>query len=375
MEMIIKRPAVKVRQGKLVYYATSFKVKHLLEQNFYRVDKLDASDSSSGFQRVLDESRAKKLATFIEEGIDEGDVFLPTSVFLATDKVLPYDEEKNEITIAVNEIGSFNVVDGQHRIEGLKRAAANNSKILDFEISANIAVQLDDVAQMCHFLIVNTTQKSVDKSVEQHIVARLTSMVDIKDIPSLPRWIKRQVMRGEDKVALSIANYLNTEKDSPWFSKIRMANEPKDQTSIDQKSFVNNIKMYILSSSNPLNNIPDLEKRNLILKNYWKAIADLLTIQGQETVIFKTIGLEVFSIVSITVFHKLLRNGNFKVETIKDELQNAFERLPSEFHQMKHAEFWASGSGASDMNKSAARKFANELNRALNSDQVDKFVV
>lgn len=373
--MIIKRPAVKVRQGKLVYYATSFKVKHLLEQNFYRVDKLDASDSSSGFQRVLDESRAKKLATFIEEGIDEGDVFLPTSVFLATDKVLPYDEEKNEITIAVNEIGSFNVVDGQHRIEGLKRAAANNSKILDFEISANIAVQLDDVAQMCHFLIVNTTQKSVDKSVEQHIVARLTSMVDIKDIPSLPRWIKRQVMRGEDKVALSIANYLNTEKDSPWFSKIRMANEPKDQTSIDQKSFVNNIKMYILSSSNPLNNIPDLEKRNLILKNYWKAIADLLTIQGQETVIFKTIGLEVFSIVSITVFHKLLRNGNFKVETIKDELQNAFERLPSEFHQMKHAEFWASGSGASDMNKSAARKFANELNRALNSDQVDKFVV
>ena len=49
-----------------------------------------------------------------------------------------------------------------------------------FEIPVNIAVNLDDISQMCHFLMVNTTQRSVDKSIEQQIVARLTKMVGLE---------------------------------------------------------------------------------------------------------------------------------------------------------------------------------------------------
>src|SRR3989344_1429537 len=111
----IKRPAVKITQGNLIFFATSFKVSHLLEQNFYRIDKLDSKDSNSGFQRLLDENRAKKLAKYLQEGIEDGDAFLPTSVFLATDKKIPFNELKYEIEIDIDTIGSFNVVDGQHR--------------------------------------------------------------------------------------------------------------------------------------------------------------------------------------------------------------------------------------------------------------------
>lgn len=32
----------------------------------------------------------------------------------------------------------------------------------EFQIPVNIATELDAISQMCHFLIVNTTQKSVD---------------------------------------------------------------------------------------------------------------------------------------------------------------------------------------------------------------------
>ncbi len=177
---MITRSAVKITQGDLTLYATSFKVEHLLEKDFYKIEKLDTSESSSGFQRVLDKARAKRLANYLLDGWKDGDAFLPTSILLATDKPIPFDAEKKEIKIDLEQIKSFNVVDGQHRIEGLIQAAKDNPEIKEFEIPTNIAEDLDEISQMCHFLIVNTTQKSVDKSVEQQILSRLSSMIDIE---------------------------------------------------------------------------------------------------------------------------------------------------------------------------------------------------
>ena len=36
-----------------------------------------------------------------------------------------------------------------------------DSAMDEFQVPVNIAVGLDEISQMCHFLIVNTTQKSV----------------------------------------------------------------------------------------------------------------------------------------------------------------------------------------------------------------------
>ena len=111
--------------------------------------------------------RAKKLADYIVSGQDSRDAFLPTSVFFATDKSLPFDATTNTLEIDTREVGAFSVVDGQHRPEGLRMAAEKDQRVLSFDVAVNIAVNLSPIAQMCHFLIVNTTQKSVDKSVKQ----------------------------------------------------------------------------------------------------------------------------------------------------------------------------------------------------------------
>jgi hypothetical protein len=84
--MILKKPAVRVKQGDLTIYATSLLVKDLMISNFYQVDKLDSSNASSGFQRVLDKTRTKRLADYILDAWKDKDAFLPTSIFLATDK-------------------------------------------------------------------------------------------------------------------------------------------------------------------------------------------------------------------------------------------------------------------------------------------------
>jgi len=292
---IITRAAAEVRQSSLRLFTTCLRVRDLAIKGFYQIEKLDPSGNGKGFQRLLNAGRAKKLADYLLDAYSEGDAFLPTSVFLATNKNIVLNAESNTITFDTDQVGPFNVVDGQHRIAGLIAAAEKNPDLLDFEIPVNIAVELNDISQMCHFLIVNTTQHSVDEGVEQQIVARLTSMLEIEEMPTIPNWIRRQVEKGEDSRALSIVDFLNNDKDSPWYQKIRMATEEKDSDqTINQKSFVKSLKRYVLNPSNPLAEASYEKNRPKMLANYWKAIIQLLVDENslKSSVIYKTTGVE-----------------------------------------------------------------------------------
>ena len=349
----ITRPAALVRQGSLILYATSIKVSDLNLPNFYQINKLDPEDAGPGYQRILNEGRAKKLADYLLDGQLEGDAFLPTSIFLATNKDIPFDQATNTITFNMALVGPFNVVDGQHRIAGLIAAAAKNPDLLDFEIPANIAVRLDDVSQMCHFLIVNTTQRSVDKAIEQQIIARLTAMVDLEEMPTIPRWIRRQVEKGEDARALLVANFLNTDPASPWLGKIKMANDADEAgtSMINQKSFVISLKKYIFSSNNPLSNPEWDGKRPMILSNYWKAVVELLVDEHAQksSTIFKTTGVDLFHIVSATIFTQLANQKDFKKDTIKALLKRGFGNLSGDNVGMSSKEWWQRGGVASGL--------------------------
>ncbi|MCY7344598.1 MAG: hypothetical protein LH614_00100 [Pyrinomonadaceae bacterium] len=88
----ITRPAALVKQGNLKLYATSLRVADLLTNNFYTIERLDPENSSDkGYQRLLNKGRAKKLADYLVDGQENQDAFLPTSVFLATDKDISFN--------------------------------------------------------------------------------------------------------------------------------------------------------------------------------------------------------------------------------------------------------------------------------------------
>ena len=234
------RPASLVKQGNLTLFATSLKVSDFMQPGFYSIERLDPENANEkGYQRLLNKSRAKKIADYIIKGQDTRDVFLPTSIFMATEKDIKFNPSNNTIEIDTNEIGSFNIVDGQHRIEGLKLAAEKDQRVLEFEIPVNIGVNLNEIEQMCHFLIVNTTQKSVEEGVAQRIKARLSSQIDVEKMPSLPKWILNSVQKSEDSKALGYIDYLNSSLTSPWKNKIKMANTESKEGVINQKSFVN----------------------------------------------------------------------------------------------------------------------------------------
>ena len=361
---ILELPVAKVQQGNLTLFTTAIKVKVLTQEHFYSVETLDPNVSGdSGFQRLLSHARARKLADYIVKGQDRQDAFLPTSVFLATDKALDFDQATNTISINTDKIGPFSVVDGQHRLEGLKMAAKKDDRVLEFSVPVNIAANLPKLHQMCHFLIVNTTQKSVDKAVEQRIIARLTEALDVEDTPSLPKWILNVVERGEVEKSLRLVDFLNVDPGSPWLGKIKMAND-SSANMINQGSFVKAIVKYVLTANNPIASLNDFNKEKRIFLNYWKAIADIID-DGDASVLYKYNGVELFCRFSIPFFTKLQNNGKFTVDAMKGLLSDCFDEVEGEFAGVGHAQWWARGGKASGLNAGAIRQVAQEMAKAL----------
>lgn len=361
-------PAARVRQGDLLLYTTSMKVHELMSDGFYSVETLDPEDTESkGYQRLLNRARARKLADYILKGQDNKDAFLPTSIFLATDKDIQFDKDSNTLEIDSAVTGAFSVVDGQHRLEGLKLAMAKDERVADFEVPVNIAVSLPKIAQMCHFLIVNTTQKSVDKSVEQRILGRLSAALDVEeDLPSLPKWILNTVQKGEVDKAVKYVDYLNDTTNSPWFKKIHMANAENDKSSVNQHSFVKAIVKYVLTANNPLQALNDFDKEKKIFLNYWIAVSNLLD-DGNSSTLYKFNGVELFCKFSIPFFSKLQDKSSFTVATMETILIKCFENVEGDYAGVSHPDWWKKGGQASGLNSGAINHVFQAMVKGLHT--------
>jgi hypothetical protein len=196
-------------------------------------------------------------------------------------------------------------------------------------------------------------------------------MIDFEKTPVLPKWIQRQVDKGEDARALAIVSHLNNEPTSPWYGKIKMANVEDDagDATITQKSFVVSLKKLVLTPSNPISGPNwDTDKQKKVLANYWRAITDLLAEPGDDnSVIFKTNGLHLFHGLSPAVFTRLVNDRTFTVDAIKALLSHAFENLPTEFIAVSSPSFWKRGAQASGLNQGAIRKYATAVATAMHA--------
>jgi len=374
------RPAIRIEQGGRHLFLTYLTVRDLRQDNFYRVDKLDV-EKSKGMQRLHNPGRSKKLANYIVGANKHDEAFLPTSIFLATVKTLSYSEEIKELSFDTDVVGPFDVVDGQHRIEGLKIAADQDPGLVDFPISTVVAHNLKEPEMMKHFFIVNTTQVVVDDSVKQGIIARFNKMQGTESLLYLPSDLEKKVAQGRDKEALDIAMKLNGNPESPWFSLIRLANKPKERTTVKQSSFVKSVKRHLLSPSHPYTYgllSKDNDEKIATLNNYWKAIKNICV--GKETDerntrVFKYTGLEFFHYISATVFVQLARNSTTptvdrRVETIESCINSAKSKLKYTT-DMLDPDYWKVGGKGKGLNDAGIRQLASEFNIAFSEAHGD----
>ena len=334
-------------------------------------------------QRLLNTARARSLGKDILGAAKKNQAFLPTSVFLATSGSINYDEESRELFFDSDPnrgVCPLDVVDGQHRIEGLKEAASSNKDLLDFPIAAVIATNMSEAEKMLQFMTVNTKQQPLDKGVAQHIIARFTKMIGIEELPYLPSWIEKQAEKGDDEKALIIATDFNTNEESPWLGRIQFANESKNERhTVKQASFVASVKRTLLARNHPLDHFP-MDKQLQIMRNYWKAVQDIFITPsdtsddaGMRTTVFKYTGLEFFHSISGPVINVLAKNRCYTVEAMKQCLHSTESHLGPDAASVMSSEFWETGRGAGELNASGRAKLTAAFSSALskaNSDDI-----
>ena len=378
----IRKPAVKLIQGNRTLFLTTFTVSDFRRGDFYRVDRLDAQ-KGEGSQRVLNEARARSFCNDILDADEKNQAFLPTSVFLATGGEINYDENTKELFFNTEQhagICPLDVVDGQHRIEGLKMAAEKNETLYNFSLSAVIATQMNEISRRLQFVTVNTKQEPVRESVKQILIEQFTKDLELEgtrnDIPHLPTWLKRRAGTKKDSKALGIVRALNSDENCPWYKRVQFADDEKKTSgihgmTIKQESFVKSIISHIFAANHPLC-FEQESKQIAVLKNFWKAVEEICVPHSDgrysivKCVAFKYSGVNFFHVISSSVIHHLAnKNGDLTVPSIKACISSVENYLPPSSAELLLPEYWRRGGGASELNASTTAKKAADFASAL----------
>lgn len=207
---------------------TEFDIRHLIREN--------EMESYLGIQRRLDSKRVQEIAEYVQTT----DACFPTAIILAVrGACAAYNEASGQLTLsnlpnpeegqeAVRYKEIARVLDGQHRIEGLR--ALNGRQ---FEINVCVFVDLDIAEQAYIFATVNLAQTKVNKSL----------VYDLFDFAKL---------RSPQKVCHNIAIALDGTEKSPLYKKIKrlgVATEGRFGEMITQAAFVESLMPCI--SKNP----------------------------------------------------------------------------------------------------------------------------
>ena len=194
-------PALRLRQPIGEFFLAVMKAHDLVSVAYADVRELQENelDKYMGINRRLSKNRVKQLQSYV----DTYDATFPTNIILAVpSENAIYDEDHNTLKLFETEKTSLNeiakIIDGQHRIAGLKTVNEGT----DFEISVAIFVGSDIATQANIFATVNLAQTKVNRSLAY----------DLLD------YEKR---RSPQKSAHHIAVALDKIKDSPFFHRIK----------------------------------------------------------------------------------------------------------------------------------------------------------
>lgn len=225
----IGRFFVGVIDAKRLCEITEFDVRRLLREREF--------ETYLGIQRPLDTKRVKEIQAFVETV----DACFPAGVILSVNAncaiydevngrlVLHnyFDSETPEKTILYRSIAK--VLDGQHRIEGLKNFSRG-----EFQMSVSIFIDIDVAEEGYIFSTVNLAQTKVNRSLA----------VDLYDLAKA---------RSPQKFCHNVAVTLDQEPNSPFHHRIKrlgVATEGRFNETLTQATILDMLMPYI--SKDPL---------------------------------------------------------------------------------------------------------------------------
>ena len=303
------RTCIPVSQPIGTFYLISLPAHELVKRVRIQPRSVSSPDNYN-VQRAENQSRVIEIAEYVRDP----DATFPTAVIISADSLHAVVSE-GAITFSPKlgepaegfEIGEL--LDGQHRIRGLREASERGHDISNFEIPVVVMLDLDVAEKAYVFSIINSKQTPVSKSL-------------IYDLFGLAK------DRSPYSVCHEIARAMNTDPTGPFYRGIKMLGKKQDsQEMLTQGSFVKYLLRLITSKPDqdalalksnevlverdrPFNAFFRNKKDELILKamtNYFQAVKESFPkdwdpssyvdsegkpIKGKTPVLRRTVGYE-----------------------------------------------------------------------------------
>lgn len=243
--------AIEITQGKTKFYLTKMPASVLVKISYASVRGVDEEEGA--IQRILNNRRISSIAEFVR---DVG--HFPSSIILnwKKDQISVKD---NKINFTPNE-SIAQLIDGQHRVAGLKAAIEENAKAGNLEIPVSVYVNLSTQECATIFLSINTEQKPVARSLVFDLYGIADSSV-----------VDQAAARARD-----IAIALNEEDDSPYFELIKFPGSPVRRGGIALSTAVMAIKGLVSDKGDfEQRGILSLELQKKIILNWFRVLKNL----------------------------------------------------------------------------------------------------
>lgn len=218
---IVKAPCIETKQGSRKFLLTKLPASIVTTISYAAIR--GQSDEEGAVQRVLNQGRINSIKAFTLQGGD-----YPNAV------VLNWVSQTNKITTSSGVLtftsgeGLAQLIDGQHRIAGIKAAIEENNAFGKLELPVVIYPNLSTQECADIFLSINTEQKPVPRSL----------VFDLYGVAS-ENVVDHAAVRARD-----IALFLN-ESESPYEGEIKMPGSAKRKGGIPLSSAVTGIKPLV----------------------------------------------------------------------------------------------------------------------------------
>lgn len=220
--------------------------------NISYVARRGESEEQGAVQRILNKSRVSSIAEYVLNG-----GYFPTNIILNVtipEKITIQDNNVLEVT---DDKHFAQVLDGQHRIAGMREALLSNPEVGSVVFPVLLAVGLSTEQCADIFLSINTEQKTVPKSL-------------LYDLYGLTNTSKNDysIERGRD-----VAYNLNNDEDSPYKGFIKFPGSTRFKGGIQLSSAVNALKPLVKPHGEfEKYQIQELKIQTKVLKNYFNAL-------------------------------------------------------------------------------------------------------
>lgn len=214
-------PAFEIKQPGGKFYVTKLPAEFLAKVSYAAIR--NQSEEVGAVQRVLSSRRIAGIKQFAQSvGV------FPSTIVLNWPKSAEVKFSKGQLSLPNGE-HLAQIIDGQHRVAGLRAAIQDEANLGKMEIPVSIYIGLETKKCADIFISINTEQKPVPKSL----------VFDLYGIASEPV-VDPAALRSRD-----IAEALNEVHESPYYGEIKMPGMPTRKGGIALSTAVTGIKSLV----------------------------------------------------------------------------------------------------------------------------------